>query len=612
MGDQADTAAAISTTDQTATTSPWDVFRGPAIGMAIVIAMVLGLFYHFFFRQLQWAIQNQEDWGHTLAIPFIAGYFVYLQRSKLLTMGFRTAWTGLLAIIAGIGFYFICTFGPTTLHHHNLMAVGVATTLFGLTLLFCGWRAMLLLWFPLAYLCLFGQTISDRFLHLVTYRMQDITARGSEIFMSLLFFDIDRKANTLYLYSGGERIPLNIAEACSGMRMLMAFLALGVAMAFVGLKHLWQRIALVALAVPTAIFVNILRVTTLAILSKIDPGLAQGDFHTLIGMIWLIPAFFIYLGLQWVIRRLVVEDDASSSAPKPMPVRNPFDGRARIALIVTIVTFAVCAGGFAVAVNRLNVVLQKEPVPMRRAFISIPKTLGEWDAVGDDKLLGKAVVEELGTNKYLNRVYVRDGERTPVALQLHTVYYTGMIDAVPHVADRCWVAGGGLRIQHPPENLPLELDTSRWTMSEPVESELTPGRFYPRVSRFNLIERGRPEWVHLPSGDVEFRMSTYRSDEQPGMRIYGGYLFVANGGFTPSPDGVRQLAFDRTTRSAYYAKIQISWYSDEDSTEEEFLGYVADLMTELLPEFMYCLPDWPDVERQSRQESEQGTPTAGE
>ena len=52
----------------------------------------------------------------------------------------------------------------------------------------------------------------------------------------------------------GQRMepPLNVAEACSGMRLLMAFLALGVAMAYLHYRPIWQRIGLLASTIPIA------------------------------------------------------------------------------------------------------------------------------------------------------------------------------------------------------------------------------------------------------------------------------------------------------------------------------------------------------------------------
>ncbi len=213
----------------------------------------------------------------------------------------------------GGAWYIFCWLGTLAVSHNNLQGAGLTLTLFGVTLLFCGFRAMLFLWFPLLYLCVFSQTVSVRLMNLVTFPMQDITARGSHIFLNLIMIDTDRTGNILYVWSDGEAKPLNIAEACSGMRMLMAFMALGVAMAFTGLRHWGQRIALVAMGIPTAILVNILRVVTLALLSIFDTDFAAGDFHTFIGLLWLVPAFLIYLGILWTLRRLVIEDDAKGT-----------------------------------------------------------------------------------------------------------------------------------------------------------------------------------------------------------------------------------------------------------------------------------------------------------
>lgn len=293
-----------------------EVPQAAVITAAVVLCgIVLWVFSSFFHRQWRWAVEHQADWGHTLVIPAIAFYFVYLNREKILAKPFRTAWLGLVPIVLGVAWYMFCTLGPPTLHHHNVIAVGVASTIFGLVLLLCGYRAMLWLWFPLVYLFLFGQTISDRFLTIVTFKMQDIAAYGSFYMLMLMGIDVERMGNTLTILHQGKEIPLNIAEACSGMRMLMAMLALGVAMAYIGLKRNWQRIVLVVLAVPTAIFVNMLRVVTLGLLAMVDSDFAAGDFHTAVGLVWLLPAFLILLGLLWMVRQTVVEPDEDEAPP---------------------------------------------------------------------------------------------------------------------------------------------------------------------------------------------------------------------------------------------------------------------------------------------------------
>jgi exosortase len=313
MSAAAETSSAPSLTRMNSAVVSFEDLKWPLLGMVTLIGIMLWVFNDFFSRQLEWAVRHQADWGHTLAIPFIAGYFVYLNRKKLLAQPFRTTWIGLVPIVLGVGWYILCSVGPQAIKHHNFNGLGVGMTLFGIVLLFCGWRAMMVLLFPLAYLFIFGQTISDRFMDIVTFKLQDIAARGSHVILILMGIDTERMGNVLTVYFDGEPRQLNIAEACSGMRMLMAFLALGVAMAYVMLKHLWQQIILVLMAFPTAIFVNMLRVVTLALLSMVDVNLAAGDFHTFIGLIWLVPAFLIYLGCMWVVTNIVVEEDGSDS-----------------------------------------------------------------------------------------------------------------------------------------------------------------------------------------------------------------------------------------------------------------------------------------------------------
>ncbi len=302
---------------------------GPALGAGLIAALLLvpplrfvpveGVFWHFFSRQLRFAIHQQADWGHTLVVPFIAGYFVWLNRERLLRAGLRTTWLGLPAVVAGVAWYQFCWLGPQAVRHHNLQGAGVSLSLFGIVLLFAGWRAMAFLWFPLAYLCVFGQTISDRLLDLVTFRLQQWTAVGSHVFLGAIGIDADRTGNILTVWNGGTPTPLNIAEACSGMRMLMAFLALGVAMAYTGLPRLWQRIALVAMGVPVAIAVNVLRVATLSVLTLADVGFAAGEFHSFVGLLWLVPAFLFYLGVMWVLRHVVVEGPPSARGAEAGP-----------------------------------------------------------------------------------------------------------------------------------------------------------------------------------------------------------------------------------------------------------------------------------------------------
>jgi exosortase len=294
----------------TVTLSP----RAAWIAGAILITVFIAVFADFFAKQWRFAINMPSDWGHTLVVPAVVGYFVWLRREELKAAPMRPCWWGLLPIVLGVGWYSLCVFGPRPLFHHNLMGAGVYLTLFGIVLLLLGTAAMRWLWFPLAYLAAFSQTISEVLLNRVTFQLQDLAAAGAYLLLAVLGLEVDRTGNTLTVWSEGVPHPLNVAEACSGMRMLIAFLALGTYFAYVNLSITWQRIALVLCAVPVALAVNVLRVTSLGILSLFDANLAQGEFHHFIGVLWLLPGLAMFLGVVWLLRRIVLEDDDQGAA----------------------------------------------------------------------------------------------------------------------------------------------------------------------------------------------------------------------------------------------------------------------------------------------------------
>ena len=551
------------------------------------------IFWDFFQRQVLFAIKQQADWGHTLIIPFIAGYFVWLCRNRLLERPFKRAWFGIVLLIFGLGWYTLCALGPMALHHHNLMGIGVGASLIGIVLFIFGWNAMKYLWFPLLYLILFGQTVSDRLMEVVTFKLQDIASIGSYYGLSFLGLDVTRSGNTIDIFYDGELYPLNIAEACSGMRMLMAFFALGVAMAYTGLRHFWQRAILVLLAVPTAVFVNILRVMTLGILSIADSGFATGDFHTFIGTLWLIPAFLIYLGIVWLLKNIIIEDDEEVDDEVSASTEIKFNQSTTVGFVIVIGLLTTSAVALQVGVQALNVYLHKEAVYPRQDLAVIPSSLGPWKSVGEDSRFDKAGVEALGTDMYLSRNYSNPVSAAPM-VQLHIAYYTGQIDAVPHVPDQCMVAGGFIPLTAEPVTVSIDVGDKSWLLD--AENELD-GTQIPYVTKLNPVI-GKEEIIHMPLGEFEIRTTEFSHPELGDDRVIAGYFFVANGKTTAYPEQIRLLAFNPASKYAYYCKVQFTIRGNQHFTIDDYSEIVSDLSKELMPDIMACLPDWVEVTQQ--------------
>jgi len=272
-----------------------------------------------------------------------------------------------------------------------------------------------------------------------------------------------------------------------------------------------------------------------------------------------------------------------------------FDHRARLALIVASLMLVICGIGFRATVNALNIYLEKEPVPLRDSLANVARTLGEWQSQGKDHVLDKATIEELGTDKYLDREYVRFDDGTPVVMAVHVAYYTGLIDAVPHVPDRCFVAGGWTLIGRV-RNEPWPVDDADWI--EDPDNLNRYGEPY-KFDTFRHWVTGEQIEVRMPSlepGETfELRVSELQHAKESEQRLFAGYCFLANNCFTPSPDGVRTFAFDQRDRFSYYCKVQFITAAHRNMDRTRFLELSADLMDNLLPEVMRCLPDWVEV-----------------
>ena len=111
--------------------------------------------------------------------------------------------------------------------------------------------------------------------------------------------------------------------------------------------------------------------------------------------------------------------------------------------------------------------------------------------------------------------------------------------------------------------------------------------------------------IMMPIGEFRIRTTEFEDKTKRNIRIFAGYFFIANGRVTPSPDGVRLLAFNLNDKYAYYCKIQYTMVGDRKLDQEAFVRIVTGFTDELLPELMRCLPDWSEVEAQTAETEDQ-------
>ncbi len=98
---------------------------------------------------------------------------------------------------------------------------------------------------------------------------------------------------------------LFVTEACSGLRSLTALLALGLLIAGMWLRHVWARIALMAVVIPVAMLLNGVRVfLTGFLVYYVDPSLGKGFMHFTEGWAIFGVSFAILGACAWLITRI--------------------------------------------------------------------------------------------------------------------------------------------------------------------------------------------------------------------------------------------------------------------------------------------------------------------
>ncbi len=286
---------------------------------AVVAVLFIGTFWNLldFFPPLgslvhAWAYEM--DWSHGPLIPVFSAYLVYVCWDQLRRQPVRYAWVGLPIIMFGLAVFLWSLTG--TLPFGYAKPLSMMITLLGVIILLCGLPAMYYLWLPWLYL-FFAIPLPQRIYFSLTDPLRRMAAGVATAVVGLYpGLHIERVGSVIEYVYNGQSGQLGVVDACSGMRSTITLCALGVAVAFMTPRPIWQRIVLVISCIPIATFCNFIRVSTTAYLYIfVDPKYASGQYHTMLGLLVILLAFAIFSGFGWLLSNFVVEDDDTPAPP---------------------------------------------------------------------------------------------------------------------------------------------------------------------------------------------------------------------------------------------------------------------------------------------------------
>ncbi|MCG8408481.1 MAG: exosortase/archaeosortase family protein [Phycisphaerales bacterium] len=292
--------------------SGWWSYLGPVgVGKLLLIVALFSWFYFDHFVRL-FRYWQQPDWSHGFLIPVFSLYLVHTRRSELLAGVHTGSLWGLPVMIFAVLAYAAAIYFQIGYPQPLTILIMIA----GLVLLLRGWKTLWLTAFPIAFLFL-AIPPPTRLYRQITQPLQQVAAGVSTFILNVFpgVAEVWRKGINIAFYMDDTSEGMfTVAGACSGMRSLMAFVALGLAMAYLTNRPTWHRVALALSVVPVALFCNILRVIITGAFQMYGAGgLSSGSPHTVLGLLMFGLGFMLFMGVLWILDHLFVETSVDES-----------------------------------------------------------------------------------------------------------------------------------------------------------------------------------------------------------------------------------------------------------------------------------------------------------
>jgi len=255
------------------------------------------------------------DYSHGFLIAPLALYFAWERQPKLRRARIEPSWWGLVPLALSTLTLVVGRLGVELMN----MRVSFVLALMGIVLLLLGRQVFRILAFPLFFLFLMVP-LPQSLVNVVAFPLQLTAADWAVDLLYQLRIPALREGNIIHL----PNTTLFVAEACSGLRSLMALITLGVVFAYFFRKSWGERILIVLSAIPIAIIVNALRVTLTGILTyRFGEKAAEGAIHEFQGLITFSAAFMLLLTEAWLLTKLWPErwrpKPARRSTRRPAP-----------------------------------------------------------------------------------------------------------------------------------------------------------------------------------------------------------------------------------------------------------------------------------------------------
>ncbi len=283
-------------------------FRGwrdrlPRPAVLVGWLVLLGLFLFTYERPIsllvgRWWVE-WEHYGHGFLVPPFALLLLWLRRDMVDFQSWRGSWWGIPFLVVWASMRWASAY----FMFQTLDPPSMIPFFAGLTILIGGWRAFHWAWPSILFLA-FMMPLPGFLATQLSLPLQQVGAVLSTFVIQTLGIPAIAQGNIIQMETGN----LDVAQACSGLRMLMLFFAVCVGAAFVLDCELWKKSVIVVSAVPIAIIANVVRLTLTAILYYVvSPEFGAKVGHDMAGLLLMPLALLLLWGEMALLSRLLLE-----------------------------------------------------------------------------------------------------------------------------------------------------------------------------------------------------------------------------------------------------------------------------------------------------------------
>lgn len=250
--------------------------------------------------------QGDPNYSVGQLVPLAALYVLWDRRNSWRNCTLRPCWWGLALCLAAVAVWY----AGLLFLYESAERFALVLMILGLVMWVGGWHLFFKIRWILLMLFLMIP-MPGRLHNAVAGPLQQFATAGTVFLLEAGGIEVAREGNTLLL---GQDTRVGIAEACSGLRMLTAFVIVAATFALLVDRPRWQKIVLLISSIPIAILCNMLRLIVTVIIYKLaNSSLAEKFFHDFAGLTMMPLAVALVFAELWLLRKLVVEDPLRSA-----------------------------------------------------------------------------------------------------------------------------------------------------------------------------------------------------------------------------------------------------------------------------------------------------------